>query len=410
MMKSFLPAVLLVGLLFALSGCKPPQAAFTPPPPAEVTVDRPVVRTVPDTLEFTGQTRGVEVVELRARVRGFLAKKHVQGGARVKAGDLLFTIDPRTFQAVVKSAQAEVSAREAALKLAEVTLERTRQAIAANAVAQQELDRAQAERDAAVAQVDLAKAALRTAELDLEFTQVRTPIDGRLGIINLDEGQLVGANEATLLATIINDSQIWAEYDISERDLLELRSRYNNRRPGEDGRPDLPVELAQANDTGFPFKGRYAMGDNTINPTTGTVRIRAIFENPTGAILPGAFVRLRALLENREVMLVPDVAVLRDQSSSYVLTVDASGKVARKDVNTGSLIERMRVVTPVAGDASPLTVNDQVITIGVQRARPGATVKPVPARPAVAQATDAPPASSPPSATGGPSDASNAKN
>ncbi|MCE2652575.1 MAG: efflux RND transporter periplasmic adaptor subunit [bacterium] len=409
MMKSFPPAVLLISLTIALSGCKRPPAAFAPPPPAEVTVDRPVLRTVPDTLEFTGQTRGFEVVELRARVRGFLAKKHVQGGARVKAGDLLFTIDPRTFQAVIKSAQAEVAAREAALKLAEVTLERTRQAIAANAVAQQELDRAQAERDAAVAQVDLAKAALRTAELDLEFTQVRAPIDGRLGIINLDEGQLVGANEATLLATIINDSQIWAEYDISERDLLELRSRYNNRRPGEDGRPDLPVELAQANDTGFPFKGRYAMGDNTINPTTGTVRIRAIFDNPTGAIIPGAFVRLRALFENREVMLLPDSAVLRDQSGAYVLTVDQGGKVARKDVNAGALIERMRVVAPIVGAASPLTVSDQVITVGIQRARPGAVVKAVPARPAAAPLGNSLPPPLPPPASGGPSAPSDAK-
>jgi RND family efflux transporter MFP subunit len=376
---SFAAAALLAGLTLVLAGCKKPPAAFVPPPPQEVTVDRPVQRSIPETMEFTGLTRGVEVVEVRARVRGFLQKKHVQGGTRVKAGDLLFTIDPRTFQAVVNSAQAEVTARQASLKLAEVTLERTRQALASNAVAQQELDRAQAERDAATAQVDLAKAALQTAQLDLEFTQVRAPIDGRLGIITLDEGQLVGAGEATLLGTIINDSQIWAEYDISERDLLELRARYNNRRPGEDGRAELPVQMAQAIDTDFPFKGRYAMGDNTINPTTGTVRIRAIFDNPNGAIVPGAFVRLRAVFDNRDVILVPDVAVLRDQSGSYVLTVDAAGKVTRKDVVPGSLTERMRVVSPAPGEKAPLTVNDQVVVVGVQRARPGATVKPVPA-------------------------------
>lgn len=169
----------------AMLGCERQQAAFVPPPPPEVTVESPTRQRVADAMEFTGTTRGYETVEIRARVRGFLEKKHVQDGKRVQQGDLLFTIDPRTFEAAVEQARAELATRESELKLAIVTLERTSAAAATNAVSKQEVDRAAAQRDGAIAQVDLAKARLRAAELDLEFTNVRSPITGRIGFIRV---------------------------------------------------------------------------------------------------------------------------------------------------------------------------------------------------------------------------------
>lgn len=355
--------------LTGLSGCRRPAPSFAPPPPPEVTVESPRQQRIAITMEFTGVTRGVEEVDIRARVRGFLEKKHAQDGRRVKQGDLLFTIDPRTFDAAVRQAAAQVSARQADLKLAEVTLERTRLAAESNAVAKQEVDRAIAQRDAASAQVDLAKAQLRAAELDLEFTQIRSPIDGRIGFIKVDEGDLVGAADPTLLATVINDSKIYATYDMDERVILEQRRINQNRRPGEDGRPNLVVRLAQANDVGFPHEGMFDRADNAVNPNTGTVRVESIFNNPAGTLLPGAFVRVQPQFGEKDALTVPDVSVQSDQRGRFVLVVAADGKVERRDVQAGEVFNRQREI--LAG----LAPSDRVIVNGLQRARPGMQVK-----------------------------------
>ncbi len=356
----------------AMLGCERQQAAFVPPPPPEVTVESPTRQRVADAMEFTGTTRGYETVEIRARVRGFLEKKHVQDGKRVQQGDLLFTIDPRTFEAAVQQARAELATRESELKLAIVTLERTSAAAATNAVSKQEVDRAAAQRDGAIAQVDLAKARLRAAELDLEFTNVRSPITGRIGFIRVEEGELVGASEPTLLATVINDSKVYATYDMDERVILELRRGNQNKRPGEDGRAELVVRMAMANEEGWPHVGRFERADNTVNSATGTLRVESIFENPDGAIVPGTFVRVRPEFGEKDVLTVPDVAVMADQRGRYVLVVagaGAEGSVERRDVTVGEVVERRRVIM------SGLTEADRVITNGVQRARPGGTVK-----------------------------------
>ncbi|MFN9132005.1 MAG: efflux RND transporter periplasmic adaptor subunit, partial [Phycisphaerales bacterium] len=297
---------------------------------------------------------------------------HVQVGKRVQQGDLLFTIDPRTFEAAVEQARAELATRESELKLAIVTLERTSAAAATNAVSKQEVDRAAAQRDGAIAQVDLAKARLRAAELDLEFTNVRSPITGRIGFIRVEEGELVGASEPTLLATVINDSKVYATYDMDERVILELRRGNQNKRPGEDGRAELVVRMAMANEEGWPHVGRFERADNTVNSATGTLRVESIFENPDGAIVPGTFVRVRPEFGEKDVLTVPDVAVMADQRGRYVLVVagaGAEGSVERRDVTVGEVVERRRVIM------SGLTEADRVITNGVQRARPGGTVK-----------------------------------
>ncbi len=363
---------LLVLLSFVLpvivSACKPPPAQFAPPPLPEVTVARPVAKEIERTLEFTATTRGFELVEIRARVKGFLAKRLVNGGGRVSAGDLLFEIDPREYQAAVGQAKAKLASADSQLTIADLTLQRAEDAMRQQAATQQEVDQKKALRDSAKADVDLAKALLQKAELDVEFTRIRAPMDGRIGLVDVDVGELVGAADATLLATIINDSKIYARFEIDERTLLDLRRVFKNKRPGEDGRPELPVRMQLANEIGFPHEGRYDRGANTVDTSTGTLLTDAIFDNPTGTIVPGLFTRLQAVFGTEPAMLVPDVAVMSDQIGRYVLIVGADSKVERRDVEVGQVFDRSRRVN------QGVSADDLVIVNGLQRARPGIKV------------------------------------
>jgi RND family efflux transporter MFP subunit len=375
--------------LCAVAGCKRQQAAYVPPPPPEVTVAMAEQRVVPQTLDFTGTTRGIETVEVRARVRGFIATKAIEQGQRVKKGDVLFTIDPRAFAAAVSQAEAGVASAKAALRLAEVTQTRIADAVSRNAAAQLELDRANAELDAARASVQLSEAQLATARLDLEFTEVRAPIDGRIGISAIEVGQLVGASEPTLLTTVVNDTTVLATYFISERQLLEIRAANQNRRPGEDGRARVPVAMALANDGDFVHKGLYRWGDNAVDSTTGTIKVEAEFENKDGTILPGLFVRLRSTLGEQTALTVPDVAVQRDANGAFVLVAGKEDKVERRNVIAGIVIARQRVLLPGESGDFGVSTTDRVIVNGLQRARPGAVVKPVALSSAAPEATPA---------------------
>lgn len=362
------------GVLFAsvllLTGCKEQKGNYTPPPPPEVTVTTPVKQQVTNALEFTGVTRGVEAVEVRARVKGYIAQRMVEGGQRVKAGDLLYTIDPREFQASVNQADAQIATQEAQLKLAEVTLTRVAEAVRKNAAAQLELDKAQADRDAAQAQLELAKAQAAQRRLDLEFTRVVSPINGRLGIQTVDVGNLVGASEPTLLATVINDSKIYARYSIDERQLLEIRAESAYKRPGEDGRDGLTVLLGLANEPGYPHVGRFYKADNTVDAKTGTLGVDSIFDNPDGVILPGSYVRIKAIFGTTEAFVVPDIAVGADQIGRFVLVVDDKNVVERRPVRVGTAENRMRrIIEGISG-------GEHIVVNGLQRARPGTTVNP----------------------------------
>lgn len=365
-------ALLWVGASLA-GGCKRPPAQFVPPPPPEVTVAEPAVRSVEVSHEYTGVVRGVEEVEVRARVRGFLQKKLVQDGRRVKAGDDLFVIDPRTFKAALQQAEAERLARQADERLAVVTLERLEGAMATNAVSKLEVDRARAQLDAAKAQVQLADARVRAAELELEFTTVKAPISGRVGFVPVEVGDLVGAVEPTLLARIINDEKVYATYDMDERTVLESRRANQNRRPGEDGRPNVTVKLAMLDDTGFPHEGVFDRADNAVNPATGTIRVESLFDNPDGTILPGAYVRVKPVYGEKQVLTVPDVAVQADQRGRFVLIVNKDNKAERREVKVGEAVDRQRVIT------DGLEPTSRVIVNGLQRVRPGMEVRPVPA-------------------------------
>jgi RND family efflux transporter MFP subunit len=367
----FVAVVILCIACWSVSGCEQEAASFAPPPPPTVTVAQPQKSTIPVTLQYTGTTRGLTTVEVRARVRGFIEAKETEGGKRVAANDLLFRIDPRPFQAAVAEARATLADRQAKLELAEVLLQRQKDLTAGNAGSKIELDQAQANRDVAAAQVDLAKAQLQQAELDLSYTEVRAPIAGRVSVRTSEVGELVDPAAGSLLCTIIEDRRILASYNIDEAYILRLRRMNEVRRPGEDGRPLLTIEMGLGSGDEYPFRGQTYRADNTFDPSTGTIRVDAIFDNANGAIIPGMFCRIRAIFGERDAILVPDSAVLADQRGRYVLIVAGEKNlVERRDVTVGPVVERMRVIE--AG----LNGDERIITNGLQRARPGAPVSP----------------------------------
>jgi membrane fusion protein, multidrug efflux system len=369
-------ALLSVTLTWGVGGCKPKMNAYAPPPAPEVTVAHAINRPVTRYLEYTGTTEAYEAVELRARVAGFLDQVNFKPGAAVKKGDLLFVIDPRVYDAQAHQAEADHATHEAALRLAEITLQRTTTAAKATAVSQLEIDKAVADRDEAKAQLELSEAALATAKMNVEFTQVRAPIDGRIGKNLVDVGNLVGAvAQPTVLATLVSTKPLYVSIDAGENDLLMVRKARLAKSPGaEPGQiaPGewRPADIATADSNEFNVHGHIDYVDPALNPQTGTIRVRCRFENEDEVLIPGLFVRLRLLLDTTDAILAPDIALLSDQNGRYALVVNDKDTVEIRRVKTGALDGALRVV--IEG----LSATDRVIVNGLQRARPGVVVKP----------------------------------
>lgn len=375
-LRRLLRGACLAGLVIA-SGCKPKAAVYAPPPPPDVTVDHPVRRSVTRYLENTGSTEAFEAVELRARVAGFLEEVRFRPGSAVKKGDLLFVIDPRVYEAKAQQEEAEVATREATLRLAEITLARVTEAAKSAAASKQEVDTATAQRDEALAQLNLSKAALANAKLNVEFTQVRSPIDGRITKNFVDVGNLVGEGQATVLATIVRSQPIYVSIDTSETNVIAIRrermAKYPGAEPGQITPGEWrPVDLATVDTDEFAVHGHIDYVDPSVNPQTGTIRVRCRFENEDGLLLPGMFVRLRVQMETTDAMLVPDTALLTDQFGRFALVVNEKDIVELRRVKIGQLDGTMRVVQ------SGLSESDRIIVNGLQRARAGMSVKPSP--------------------------------
>lgn len=370
---------LFVGALAAatamIGGCGGDKNEYVPPPPPEVVVSTPIERDVTTYLHYTGVVAASESVDLRARVQGFLEEIRFTPGQRVKQGDVLFVIDKRQFESAVANAEAAVASRLAALDGAENDARLAREL--ADQRAGPEIDALikAARRDAMRADVEGARAQLIEARLNLEFCEVASPIDGRIGRNLVDVGNLVGRGEPTLLAQIVQATPAFVYVDLNETDVLALRRE--RERSGVAAEPGQVApgqwrtcELSLADELAYDFHGRIDYVEPRLNPETGTLQIRARFENADEALVPGVFARLRFPIASKRSLLVPEAALLRDQQGRYALVVNAQSVVEARRVKIGAIDGDMRVVE------EGLSPTDRIVTLGVLKARPGSQVAP----------------------------------
>ena len=357
-----------VTLALLASAATPPAFAQGPPAgPPPVTVANPLSRSVQQWDEHTARIEPLARVEIRPRVSGQVTQVHFRDGAPVLAGDLLFTLDQRPFQIAVASARAEVARNEARVTVAEQQVNRYAPLVAQRFSSEADMDNRRSTLREAQAGLAAVRAALRQAELDLEFSEIRAPRAGRISDRRVDAGNLVQQG-TTLMTTLVALDQVYAVFDASEAQYLRYaRAAAGGMRPGgaQDG---TPVQLRLLDETEFSHLGRLDFVDSVFDARSGTIRGRALVQNPNFLLTPGGFARLRLFVGDSAQLLVPDAAILADQGGRMVLTVNEQGVVAPKPVQLGALVEGLRVVR------SGLTAQDRVIIGGLHRARPGTPV------------------------------------
>jgi len=330
-------------------------------PPAQVSVAEVVSRSVLDWDEFTGRIEAVDTVEIRPRVAGYLDAVHFREGALVEQGDLLFTIDPREYQAAVDAARANLERAQTRLTLAEQELARSETLIDARAISREELEQRRSELQAATADRSGARAQLVQAQLNLSFSRITAPIAGRIGAALVKPGNLVAPGQ-TLLTTLVSVDPIYAVFEADENVYLAMQARLpDGAHFGGDGlRPSVRVGLA--GDDGFPHVGELDFIDNQLDAATGTIRGRAVLPNADGRLAPGLFARVRLYRDQpRDAMLIHDMAILTDQDRKYVYVVGPNDVAVRRDIRTGELYEGLRIV------ASGLEPTDRVVVNGVRK-------------------------------------------
>ena len=353
-----------------LAGCNRSAATAPQPPPPVVTVAPVEQREITEWDEFTGRTEAVESVEVRPRVSGHIQEVRFQSGQLVKKGDVLFVIDPRYYQAEFDRRQAEFEQAQARLDNASRDAARSGRLLVSKAISSEEADSTASKFSEAKAALSAAKAILESARLDLEFTQVRAPIDGRVSRALLTVGNYVSgvAGSAALLTTIMSVDPIYVYADVDENSLLRFNAVKKTR--GADN-ASVPVELGLANDEGFPLQGEIESFDNHLDANTGTILLRALFPNPDGRIVPGLFARIRVpMSEKHEAVLVDEAAIGTDQAQKFVLTLDAKNTVEYRKITLGPEINGQRIVR------SGLQPGEKIVVNGLQRARPGMPVTP----------------------------------
>jgi RND family efflux transporter MFP subunit len=368
-----------LGLATLVAGCgegtAQNKAGGGAPPPPTVTVAKPIQRTVSDYDEYVGRFAAVDSVEVRARVSGYLDSVDFKDGQMVKQGDLLFTIDKRPFQIALDQARANLTLAKSNLTFTESDLKRAQQLVTDKSITEQVFEqRAQAFRNAQ-ASVAAASAAVRQADLDLQFTELRAPIDGRIGDRRVSPGNLVTggtSGNTTLLATIVSQDPIHFEFTFDEASYLRYERMSKEGADVASRGPGVDVALKLIDEKTFDHKGRMDFVDNVIDRSTGTIRGRAVFANPNGVFTPGMFARVRVPASPPyTALLVPDAAIGTEQARRYVLVVGADNTVAIKYVTLGQLVaDDLRVIK------EGLEPGDRVIVDGLMRARPGIKVTP----------------------------------
>jgi RND family efflux transporter MFP subunit len=352
-----------------LSGCTA-KNEYQPPPPPEVTVAVPLKQPVRDYLEVTGKTQSVESVDIRARVSGYLKSIEFRDGQTVEKDALLFVIEPDPFQVALASAKADFKKAEAKLSLAKTDVKRSEPLVKRGAMSEQEWDVIVANEATAGADVAAASAAVDQAQLNLSYTEVRAPIAGRISKHMVDVGNLV-QTQTTVLTNIQTYAPIHAEFHLSENE-LETHDELRASEMGQMPMLGMEVRLGVAQGGTFPYEGKVDFAELGLDPNTGKQLCRAVFENKDGSLLPGLFVRIRIPVgDETPQLLVADRSIATDQRGDYVLVVNDKNIVEYRPVELGLTIEGLRVVK------KGIKEGEWIVTNGIQRARPGGTVKPV---------------------------------
>jgi RND family efflux transporter MFP subunit len=353
----------------ALSACE--QNTFVQPPPPKVDVATPAQKSITRYLDATGNTAPIKMVDLVARVQGFLQAINYKDGSFVKEGTTLFTIEPETYKLKLEQAQAAEAGSQASLKQAENDYKRQADLVQKQAVSQSTLDTSTSNRDNALANLQQAQANTRIAEVNYSYTNVTAPFDGIVTAHLASVGELVGVASPTQLATIVALDPIYVNFNVNEQDVLRVREEARRRGLTVDDLRRLPIEIALQTETGYPHKGTLDYVSPQVNQSTGTLAVRGILKNPDRVLLPGYFVRVRVPFDQTEnALLVPDVALGSDQAGRYVLVVNAENIVEQRKVTIGPLEGDLRVIE------SGLKADDKVVVAGLLRAIPGQRVDP----------------------------------
>ena len=374
MRHSLLVSILSVAAVSAstLTGCGPNEAAelHAAPPAPQVTVAAAISRKITEFDEFTGRFEAVEHVEVRPRVSGYIASVNFKEGSEVRKGDVLFVIDPRPYQAERDKAAAGLAQARSQLVLARTERERGTRLLAQHAISQEEYDTRTAGSEQAEANLEAARAALDAAALNLEFTRVTAPISGRISRALVTSGNFV-TNGQTPLTTLVSLDPIYVSFDGDEQEYLKYSKAAREAAVDHSHQARDAVQVGLANETGFPHEGALVFVDNALDPTTGTIRSRALLDNHERQFTPGLFARIKLLgSAQHDAVLVNDSAIGTDQTVRYVLVVDKTNKVELRPVQLGPVIDGLRVVQ------SGLSPGETIVVNGLQRVRPGAQVQP----------------------------------
>ncbi|WP_288475961.1 efflux RND transporter periplasmic adaptor subunit [uncultured Pantoea sp.] len=346
-------------LIAQLSGCDRGVAQNAPPPPPEVSAAPVLVKPVSQWDNFNGRVEAVQSVQLRPRVSGYIDSVNYREGDEVRKGQVLFTIDDRSYRAALEQAKAELARARSQASLARSESGRSEKLIGTQAISREAWEQRRAAASQAQAEVLAAEAAVDMAQLNLDFTRVTAPIDGRASRAMITAGNLVTAGDsASVLTTLVSQQQMYVYFDVDENTFLHYQAM---ARQGQQ-RQALPVEIALAGDQGFPHQGRVDFLDNQLTASTGTIRMRALLDNPQRQFTPGLFARVRLPGSAQfEAILIDDKAVLTDQDRRYVYVVDGEGKAQRRDIQPGAMVEGLRIVK------SGLQAGDRVIVAGLQK-------------------------------------------
>lgn len=370
--RSILGALALLSAALVLAvGCDKPPAAASAPPPPPVVVAQPIRKAVIDYKDFTGRTEPVESVDVRARVAGYLEEIPFTDGQEVKKGDILFQIDARPFQAEFARANAEIGRVDSQLTKARNELARLEEPRKTGAVSQLEYDNSVATVKGFESQLEASKAAADAARLNVEYSTIKSPINGRASRPLITVGNLVSSE--TLLTTIVSLDPIYVYFDADERAVLDYQKNVKKDQLQHQTvrEAKIPIAVAKANDPDFPHKGIIDFVENRLDESTGTLKIRAILDNADRRLSPGFFVRVRwEMGAPRDALVIPERALGNDQGSRFVFVVAEDGTVEYRPVKVGGITGTMRVVT------EGLKETDWVIVDGLQRARAGAKVTP----------------------------------